>query len=106
MGSSSGTTDGGMKLHLIEQHVQKAIRDVEIELSAMDAGQRTRHGESKDHLIAEIRTLRAIASLIEQHNLDEMQKDHRKASLLRERGGPVTLKRQSGEMYLVNGRIV
>jgi len=75
-----------MKLHLIEASIQKAIRNVEIELS-MDAGQRTRHGESKDHLIAEIRTLRAIASLIEQHNLDEMQKDHRKASLLREREG-------------------
>jgi hypothetical protein len=58
-----------MKLQTLERRIQKAARDLQLEISAMEPNVRTRHGEDRQSLIAELRLLETLLQTIEGWNL-------------------------------------
>jgi hypothetical protein len=63
-----------MKIHKIEEALGKAIRDVQIELSAMSEGDRNQYNETKASLTEELAFLQAIAKQIEEWNLERSRR--------------------------------
>ncbi|MGC1453159.1 MAG: hypothetical protein WA830_24275 [Candidatus Sulfotelmatobacter sp.] len=58
-----------MKLQTLERQIQKAARDLQLEISAMEPNVSTRHGEDRQSLIAELRLLETLLQTIEGWNL-------------------------------------
>lgn len=59
-----------MKLHTIQAQIDKAIRDVQIEISAMEPGQRTQFNEDKEELTAELSLLQRMAKMIDDYIME------------------------------------
>ena len=62
-----------MKIHKVEEAVTKAIRDIEIELTAMETGDRNQFNETRESLASERTLLTRLAGMIEDWQRERSQ---------------------------------
>jgi hypothetical protein len=59
-----------VKIHTLQKRIEKAARDLSLEISAMSPQARTRYNENRESLIAELRLLEELLKRIEGWHLE------------------------------------
>ena len=71
-----------MKIETLTKRIQKAHRDLQLEIAGMDPQSRTRLGETREHLTQELRLLEEILKRIEGFYLDRAREGIAKMEML------------------------
>jgi hypothetical protein len=59
-----------LKIHILQKRIEKAARDLQLEIAAMDPQARTRFNENRESLVAELRLLEDLLRTIEGWHLE------------------------------------
>jgi hypothetical protein len=74
-----------VKIHTLAKRLEKSARDLQLEIAAMGPEDRTRWGESREHLAAELELLETLQRTIEEWHTQRARLAVAKLSLLNQR---------------------